>query len=132
MAALPYYNLEVQSLLLKHNDRVRRGEYNLEFGLHPTNFKFVGNGLSNFKHKANAGVFMGAIHLLRAKQRNLQVIIIADRSGSLEVIPRDNIRERLNNMLLRQTTVHNQINTADGRRQPTFQVPFVLIQVDGS
>jgi len=123
MAALPYYNLEVQSLLLKHNDRVRRGEYNLEFGLHPK-FKFVGNGLSNFKHQANAGVFIGAIHLLRAKQNNLQVIIIADRSGSLEVIPRDNIRERLNNMLLRQTTVRNQINTTD--RTPSTNTPSTL------
>jgi len=98
LTALPDENFEVRSLLLKHNDRVRRGEYNREFGLHP-NFKFGGGGLSCYRNQNDVGVFTGAIHLLKAVSSDMQALIIADRSGSLKVMIGDEIRKALKDMI---------------------------------
>ena len=98
LTALPNHNFEVQSLLLRHNDRVRRCEYNLEFGLH-SKFKFGGSGLSDYRNQDNVGIFTGTIHLLKVVSNNMQAIIIADRSGSLKVVTGEEIRELLKNMI---------------------------------
>jgi hypothetical protein len=109
LTALHNHNFEVQSLLLRHNDRVRRGEYNREFGLHST-FKFGGSGLSDYRNQDNVGVFTGTIHLLKVVSNNMQTIIIADRSGSLEVVTGENIRKLLKNMI--QTTDSSQFDSS--------------------
>lgn len=99
LTVLPYENFEVRSLLLKHNDRVRRGDYNREFGLHP-NFKFAGNGLAEFKNQENIGIFTGAIHLLESSlnKNDMRVVVVGDRSGSLEVMIGKKMRTKLESM----------------------------------
>ena len=99
LTVLPYENFEVRSLLLKHNDRVKRGDYNREFGLHP-NFKFAGNGLSEFKNQENIGIFTGAIHLLESSlnKNDMRVVVVGDRSGSLEVMIGKKMRTKLESM----------------------------------
>ena len=120
MTALPNDNFEVQSLLFKHNDRIRRGgnEYNWEFGgyaHHLPSFKFGGIGLSRFKNQEKVGVpFTGAIHLLEAQEQNMRVITIADRSGSLKVMVIEKIRQGLNIIFHQQSAADDRSSNVSG------------------
>ena len=144
MTALPSNNFEVRSLICQHNQRIRNGNndtYNPEFGggfatlPHLPTCKFVGTGLSHFRHEDKAKVYTGAVYILQDKDDSsrasndaaddaLNVVIVADRSGSLRVHTIPKIRQELQNLL------SDDIASAIGRRF-LVTVRMIALHEDG-
>jgi len=108
MTALPTNNFEVRSLLVHHNERIRRGStvaYNREFGgphQLPT-CKFVGTGLSGFRQQAKARVYTGAVYVGEPTDDDpngtVELVTVADRSGSFQALAGEAVRQELQHLL---------------------------------
>jgi hypothetical protein len=109
MTALPTNNFEVRSLLVHHNERIRKGNgtaaYNREFGgphALPT-CKFVGTGLSDFRQQAKARVYTGAVYVGEPTDDDsngtVELVTVADRSGSFQALAGKTVRQELQNLL---------------------------------
>lgn len=136
MTALPRDNFEVQSLIRKHYDRVRKGKHNYNWGLHghpPPNIKWVGNGLVPFRnqHDTTAKVFTGAVHILlegdaaTTTVSMLRVVTVSDRSGSIQAMVIEKLRDELCKMLCPSTQ-----SCGEGTPKKRFLVTIRMFECD--